>query len=100
MKININYPHITLKKTSIENLPDFVVITGENGSGKTQLLNYIAEGDMYGVEETDAEGNFVHKPGCELIIDGNRETNISLVGVNQHRINLGEQINENTIVTK
>lgn len=55
---------------------------------------------MYGVEETDAEGNFVHKPGCELIIDGNRETNISLVGVNQHRINLGEQINENTIVTK
>lgn len=100
MDIKINHSHIILKKSYVKDLPDFVVITGENGSGKTQLLNYLVEGDTYGIEELNEVGDFVYKAGCELIVDGMRETNISLVGVNQHQINLGEPINEQVLVDR
>lgn len=42
MDIRINKPTgAIVKEAVIENLPDFVIITGENGTGKTQFLSYL-----------------------------------------------------------
>lgn len=38
MKLKLNNEHLSLKEFESEEMPDFVVITGRNGSGKTQLL--------------------------------------------------------------
>ncbi|MFQ9317153.1 AAA family ATPase [Dysgonomonas mossii] len=42
MDIIINKPTPAIVKEAVlENLPDFIVITGENGTGKTQFLSYL-----------------------------------------------------------
>jgi predicted ATPase len=54
-----------LKNASGIYIPDFTVLTGENGSGKTQLLEFIRDNaggekwqqDEYGNQRTDEEGN-------------------------------------------
>ncbi|WP_254561795.1 ATP-binding protein [Dyadobacter diqingensis] len=42
MKLIIDTEVLILKQCSINDLPNFVVLTGENGSGKTQLLKLIS----------------------------------------------------------
>ena len=42
MKIEIKNPYNIIKPFIVDDLPDLIILTGENGSGKTQLLNYIA----------------------------------------------------------
>lgn len=41
MDIIINKGYNIIKEVELINLPDFIVITGENGTGKTQFLNYL-----------------------------------------------------------
>lgn len=42
INISINKPTSAIvKQVTLENLPDFIVITGENGTGKTQFLSYL-----------------------------------------------------------
>lgn len=43
MKIRLVKPYKSLKAFESEELPDFTVITGKNGSGKTQLLDIIKD---------------------------------------------------------
>lgn len=46
-----------LTSTKIADLPDFVIITGENGSGKSQFLNAIFNG---AINLTDSNGNQIN----------------------------------------
>lgn len=54
MDIIIRKPYKTINEFEIKNLPDFVVLTGENGTGKTQLIEY-----LYHISKVDAKGNYV-----------------------------------------
>jgi ABC-type branched-subunit amino acid transport system ATPase component len=46
MKLTFIRPYKSIKTLSTIELPDFVVLTGINGSGKTHLLEAIANGDI------------------------------------------------------
>ena len=41
MKIELNQPHLSIKKLATVDLPDFTVLIGRNGVGKTHLLEAI-----------------------------------------------------------
>lgn len=51
-----------VKKAVLKNLPDFIIITGENGTGKSQFLTYLY------LQVTDLLGN-----PEEMMMDGMRE---------------------------
>lgn len=53
MKIVIRKPYKTINPFELDNLPDFVVLTGENGTGKTQLIEY-----LYHISKVDQNGNY------------------------------------------
>ena len=44
MRIDLEQPYKSINTLTTEELPDFAVLIGRNGSGKTQLLNAIKEG--------------------------------------------------------
>ena len=44
MRIDLKQPYKSINTLTTEELPDFAVLIGRNGSGKTQLLNAIKEG--------------------------------------------------------
>ena len=44
MKIELNQPHLSIKKLATVDLPDFTVLIGRNGVGKTHLLEAIKSG--------------------------------------------------------
>ena len=54
MDIIIGKSYKTICEFEIKNLPDFVVLTGENGTGKTQLIEY-----LYHISKVDAKGNYI-----------------------------------------
>ena len=54
MDIIIRKPYKTICEFEIKNLPDFVVLTGENGTGKTQLIEY-----LYHISKVDTKGNYI-----------------------------------------
>lgn len=54
MNIIIRKPYKTICEFEIKNLPDFVVLTGENGTGKTQLIEY-----LYHISKVDTKGNYI-----------------------------------------
>lgn len=109
MDIIIRKAYKNVKEFSLVNLPDFIVLTGENGTGKTQFLNY-----LYQASRLDDEGNYVNMsdgedvsfdiPEGERIIegplgdykhpaivlcDGNRVTNSVLRGVQAPTVEVG-----------
>ena len=45
VKIDLNHQYLSIGTLTCPDLPDFAVLTGRNGSGKTQLLQAIARGD-------------------------------------------------------
>lgn len=62
MKIIIRKSYKTINPFELDNVPDFVVLTGENGTGKTQLLECLyhsatrdEKNDMLRVNETPVE---------------------------------------------
>lgn len=90
MKIVISDEYKILKKFTLENLPDFLVITGENGSGKTQLLERLTNYDimMYPFSE-----NGIYNYSTKL-------SNINFIPVNFHNYGLGENINNQYLVDR
>ena len=44
MKIELNQPHLSIKKLATVDVPDFTVLIGRNGVGKTHLLEAIKSG--------------------------------------------------------
>ena len=44
MKIDLQRPHKSITTLTTEELPDFAVLIGRNGAGKTQLLTAIQAG--------------------------------------------------------
>lgn len=57
MTIRLEHPYMSIKRLSVQDLPDFAVVFGRNGVGKTQLLNALQEGQasMAGVERDEVE---------------------------------------------
>lgn len=46
MKLRLSKPYLSIDNLNDIELPDFVVLTGKNGSGKSQLLRAIKSGDV------------------------------------------------------
>lgn len=60
MKIIVRKPYKAINPFEEDNLPDLVVLTGENGTGKTQLLQYLfrstqedAKGELLSLDEEE-----------------------------------------------
>ena len=61
MDITIRKPYKNVREFALSDLPDLVVLTGENGTGKTQLLNY-----LYQASHLDSEGKYVNVTESEV----------------------------------
>ena len=61
MDIIIRKAYKNVKEFALSDLPDLIVLTGENGTGKTQLLNY-----LYQASHLDNEGRFVNVSESEV----------------------------------
>ena len=57
VKIELTHPHKSIKEIETTELPDFAVLMGRNGAGKTQLLSALKEGhaNVAGVRKEDVE---------------------------------------------
>ena len=57
MNIKLNQPHLSIKKLSSVDLPDFTVLIGRNGVGKTHLLEAIKAGhvSIQGIQTSEIE---------------------------------------------
>ena len=64
VKITIRKPYKSIKEFELDNLPDFVVLTGENGTGKTQLIEY-----LYHISKVDEKGNYLSGPEGATLLD-------------------------------
>lgn len=116
MDIKIRKPYKTILPFELKGLPDLVVLTGENGTGKTQLLEYLyygsrlnEKGDVVSISEE--EENFSEMPNsdteqgplgeddvhivlpCEICYDGSRLTNVVYRGVRAPSVDVGGKYN-------
>lgn len=108
MNIEIKKQYNIIKPFVIE-LPDLVVLTGENGSGKTQLLNYIAA-TTGAVLDEEVQGNMPEPfyitetgegiPSLIITNDGNPITSIEYQSVRTPRIELGKYFNVKTVINE
>ena len=109
MDIIIRKPYKTVKEFIISDLPDLVVLTGENGTGKTQLLNYLYqasnldnEGKYVNVAESDAASFDIptgygindglleeYQRPAEVVCDGTIVTNAVMRGVQAPTVEVG-----------
>lgn len=108
MKIEVNKQYNIVRPFVLNDLPDLVVITGENGSGKTQLLNYIAASATGGV--INEELGMINYPEPEfsetgelipsLVVSDNEKqiTSIEYQSAQTPRIELGKYFNINSIL--
>ena len=80
MRIKIHQDYKSLKAESIFELPSFSILTGKNGSGKTHLLEAIANRQI-----------------CEVRIDNRVITNIKYIGFNQLNPNIQPSCDPQTI---
>ena len=57
MRIELERPHKSIETLSTEELPEFGILIGRNGAGKTQLLDALKEGyaKVPGIEQDDIE---------------------------------------------
>jgi recombinational DNA repair ATPase RecF len=61
MRIQIRAPHKSIPRETNFDLPDFCILTGINGSGKTHLLEAIADSNKSTVTAYDRQlTNVVH----------------------------------------
>lgn len=116
MEIKIRKPYKTINPFDLKDLPDLVVLTGENGTGKTQLLEYLYYGsrlnDNGSVEAaTEGEDTFTDMPApeetgnvtgegalevilpCEICSDGKRLRNVVYRGVQAPSVDVGSKFN-------
>lgn len=119
MDIIIRKRYKTICSFELKGLPDLVVLTGENGTGKTQLLEYLYYGSRLNengeVVSADEEENFIEMPQperiegpmgdaevrfvlpCEISSDGNRLTNVVYRGVQAPSVDVGGKYNLNAL---
>ena len=104
----------------LKDLPNFIVLTGENGTGKTQLLEYLYEashftddGFFYQTDEEMApeyiipkgdsltEGDVrVYEHPAEIVCNGKRLVNAVLRKVQEPTLDVGESYNYQTLYSK
>lgn len=88
-----------IKAFELRDLPDFLVITGENGSGKTQLLNYlhpVLPDPMMVMSDPLLHEINHNKEFAFIEVEGKKLTNISAIGVNNHQYDLGQRNSESS----
>ena len=116
MDVIVRKQYKTINPFELRDLPDLVVLTGENGTGKTQLLEYLYYGsrlnDNGGLEvitEDDESFNDMPKPEetrniigeglpevvlpCEICLDGKRLRNVVYRGVQAPSVDVGSRFN-------
>ena len=47
LRLTLQTPHISIKAFPTVEIPDFTIITGRNGSGKSHLLDAIVQGKIF-----------------------------------------------------
>ncbi|MBB4036532.1 ABC-type uncharacterized transport system ATPase component [Dysgonomonas hofstadii] len=104
MDIKINQPYIIIKEVELYNLPNFIVITGENGTGKTQFLTHLYESvnPMMGMPHTmiDSVGNATTIYNAEIISENKTATNIIYRMIDTPYVDLGNHYDKNSLITK
>lgn len=116
MDIKIRTSYKSIVPFELNDLPDLVVLTGENGTGKTQLLEYLyygsrlnESGEIVSVQE--GEDYFKEMPEaqteqgplgeddihvvlpCEILSEGERLTNVVYRGVQAPSVDVGSKFN-------
>ena len=109
MDIIIRKPYKSIKEFEALDLPDLIVLTGENGTGKTQLLNFLYQSSHLNptgqfVNINEAEGTSFDipmgdgatdgpldgwTPSAEIRCDGSRISNAVLRGVQAPTVEVG-----------
>lgn len=116
MDITVRKQYKTINPFELKDLPDLVVLTGENGTGKTQLLEYLYYGSRLNengevVSQSEGEEVFKEMPRvdaeagplagvvfpCEICSDGNRLTNVVYRGVQAPSVDVGGKYNLNEL---
>lgn len=93
MKLKINFENKILKPFTLDKLPNFVVITGENGSGKTQLLKALSNENIQ--KEYMENDQYIIQSISELYSESERLTKINYIPAHGHDFHLGEYITTN-----
>lgn len=116
MDIFVRRQYKTIIPFELRDLPDLVVLTGENGTGKTQLLEYLfygsrldETGEVVPLQEGDepfkempeayteqgplGEGDDHIVFPCEIRVDGRRLTNVVYRGVQAPTVDVGSKFN-------
>lgn len=116
MDIKIKIAYKSIAPFELKDLPDLVVLTGENGTGKTQLLEYLYygsrlndNGSLEAATEEDNSFNDMPKPEetgnitveglpevvlpCEVRSEGKRLRNIVYRGVQAPSVDVGSKFN-------
>lgn len=116
MDIKIRKQFKTINPFELKGLPDLVVLTGENGTGKTQLLEYLYYGSRLNdngeiVSLQEGEDTFKEMPEveteqgplgeddihyilpCEIRAEGIRLTNVVYRGVQAPSVDVGSKFN-------
>lgn len=116
MDITIRKQYKTITPFELKDLPDLVVLTGENGTGKTQLLEYLYYGSRLDdngnlFSETEGEDSYIDMPKpeergnltgegvmemvlpCEICSEGKRLRNVVYRGVQAPSVDVGSKFN-------
>lgn len=120
MDIKIRKQYKAVKPFELNDLPDLVVLTGENGTGKTQLLEYLYYGSRLNergelVPLAEEDNTFTEMPTvekeetplepdgvrytmpCEIVSDGIRLRNVVYRGVQAPSVDVGGKYNLDTL---
>lgn len=118
MNIVVRKEYKSIKAFEQNDLPDFVVLTGKNGTGKTQLLEYLyrsthpqvdptldvplEEGDEIpgAVSVLNSSGELVPAAPSEIIIDGSTVNNIVYRGVQAPTVDVGGKFDHRSLFAK
>lgn len=120
MDIKIRKQYKAINPFELKGLPDLVVLTGENGTGKTQLLEYlyygsrlIDNGDIIALQEGEdifkempeadteqgplGEDDIHYILPCEIRAEGGRLTNVVYRGVQAPSVDVGGKYDLNKL---
>lgn len=117
MDIIIRKPYLILKPVTLNDLPDFIILTGENGTGKTQFLNYLymngqldismpANPDiLFPIPQPEPPCHTLNENGsesfeyaAEININNQRVNNIIYRAVHTPEVNLGNNFSKNNLL--